>query len=210
MYLFKVCLNKYRFIGAIVAATVMVAPVAATAATAYVSASVNVRAGPGTNYGKLATLPAGAAVNAGFCRYGWCPIYNGPRPGFVSARYIRFGSYRAQAYSAPTTTTVIIDNGYDGGWAPGYRGHGWRGGRNYYDGCIGFNCQPWRRGRNHWNPRWGIGPAWPFGQAGHYWGPGPVGPRFNSGGFNRPAVIHGFGASGGGHFGNVRPMHAGR
>ncbi|EBY7416041.1 SH3 domain-containing protein, partial [Salmonella enterica subsp. enterica serovar Alachua] len=57
---------------------------------------------------------------------------------------------------------------------------------------------------------------WPQGQVRGNWGPGPiVGPRFTSGqgrfgGLNRPAFGNrGFGG-GGMHFGNMRPMHAGR
>lgn len=229
MSLFKVILNSNRFIGAAIAAAVLVTPAAASAASAYVSASVNIRSGPGASYARLATLPAGATVNAGSCSGGWCRIYNGSRVGFVSARYVRFGSYSGPAYDAPSTTTVVVDNGYDGwapgfglglglGWAtggywgPGYWGGGWRGGPNYYNGCIGRNCQSWRGGHNHWNPHWGVGPKWGgrgWGnrQIGHNWGPGPVRPRFGSGGFNRPAFNRGFG---GGHFGNLRPMHAGR
>lgn len=229
MSLFKRVLTKNRFLGVAVAAAFLVAPAVASAATAYVSAAVNVRSGPGANYARVAALPAGASVNAGSCRNGWCQIYNGGSVGFVSARYVRFGSYAAPS------TAVIVDNGYYDGWAPGfgaglglgwatggywgpgyrgygYRGYGWRGGPNYYNGCIGRNCQSWRGGRNHWNPHWGVGPAWRTRQAGHYWGPGPVRPRFNGGGFNRPAYNrpafnHGFG---GGHFGDMRPIHSGR
>ncbi len=160
---------------AIVAATLFT-PAIASAATAYVSASVNVRSGPGANYGRLATLPAGIAVNAGSCRNGWCQIYNGNSVGFVSARYVRFGSYNS-TYAAPPNTTVIVSNdGYDNGWGPGFGlglglgwasgggywgpgwgGPGWRGGPNYVNGCIGRNCQSNRGGgRNGWNPRWGT------------------------------------------------------
>jgi len=241
MSLFKRVLNNNRFIGAAIAAVVLVTPAVASAATAYVSAAVNIRSGPGASYARLAALPAGAAVNAGSCRNGWCQIYNGNSVGWVSARYVRFGSYGGTAYAAPSTTAVVVDNGYDDGWAPGfglglatgwatggywgggYRGYGWRGGPNYYNGCIGRNCQSWRGGHKHWNPRWGVGPAWRTRPANHYWGPRPVRPRFtsggfNGGGFNRPAFnrpafnrgFGGFGGFGGGHFGNMRPIHSGR
>jgi len=223
MSLFKRFLKNNQFLGAVVVAAVLVSPAIASAATAYVSASVNIRSGPSANYARLAALPAGATFNAGSCRNGWCQIYNGSSVGWISARYVRFGSYSGQAYAAPSTTTVVVNNGYDDSWAPGfglglglgwatggYWGHGWQGGPNYYNGCIGRNCQSWRGGHNGWNPRWGVGPKWggrewPNRQNGHYWGPGPVRPRYTSGGFNR-----GFGGFGGGHFGNMRPMHAGR
>lgn len=246
MFIFKRVLNKEKFIGVAIAAAALLIPGVASAASAYVSATVNIRSGPGANYGRLAALPAGAFVNAGVCRNGWCQIYNGNSVGFVSARYVRFGSYNRNAYAAPSNTTVIVSNdGYDNGWAPGLGvglgigwataggwgsgwggGSGWRGGPNYYNGCIGKNCQSNRGGdRNGWNPRWGHGPqwggrGWPNGQINRNWGHGPVmGPRFTSGqgrfgGFDRPAFGNrGFGGGMGGggfHFGNMRPMHAGR
>lgn len=176
MLLFKNVLVKRRVVGMAIVAATLFTPAIASAATAYVSASVNVRSGPGANYGRLATLPAGITVNAGSCRNGWCQIYNGNSVGFVSARYVRFGSYNG-AYAAPSNTTVIVSNdGYDNGWAPGFGlglglgwasgggywgpgwgGPGWRGGPNYVNGCIGRNCQSNRGGgRNGWNPRWGM------------------------------------------------------
>jgi len=129
MFLFKNVLVKRRVVGMAIVAATLFTPAIASAATAYVSASVNVRSGPGANYGRLATLPAGITVNAGSCRNGWCQIYNGNSVGFVSARYVRFGSYNG-AYAAPSNTTVIVSNdGYDNGWAPGFGlglGLGWR------------------------------------------------------------------------------------
>ncbi len=254
MSLFKGMLTNNRILGAAVIAATLFTPAIASAATAYVSASVNVRSGPGSNYGRLAALPAGATVNAGSCRNGWCQIYNGSSVGWVSARYVRFGSYSGPAYAAPSSTTVIVNNdGYDNGWAPGFGlglglgwatggywgpgwgggwGPGWRGGPNYVNGCIGRNCQSNRRG---WNNHWGRGPqwngrggngrggwagrGWPQGQIRHNWGPGPVMSPAHFGGFNRPAFVNrgfggGFGGGGFGgggfHFGNMRPMHAGR
>lgn len=235
MSLFKGMLTNNRILGAAVIAATLFTPAIASAATAYVSASVNVRSGPGSNYGRLAALPAGATVNAGSCRNGWCQIYNGSRVGWVSARYVRFGAYSGPAYAAPSSTTVIVNNdGYDYGfglglgigwatggyWGPGWGGGwgpGWRGGPNYVNGCIGRNCQSNRGG---WNPRWGHGPrwngggnwggrGWPQGQIRRNWGPGPVMSPTRFGGFNRG--FGGGGMGGGGfHFGNMRPMHAGR
>ena len=204
MFLFKRVLTKNYILGAAVVAAVLMTPAIASAATAYVSASVNVRSGPGTNYGKLTALPAGARINAGACRNGWCQVYNGSRVGWVSARYVRFGSYGGSAYAAPSGTGVIVDNG----WAPGFGlglGVGWATG-----GYWGHDHwrHGWRGGHNHWNSHWGHGPrwnrggrwggrGWPNRHIRHNWGPGPV--------------IH-RGHFGGGrfHFGNKRPMHAGR
>ena len=209
MFLFKKVLTKNYALGAAVVAAVLLAPGIASAATAYVSASVNVRSGPGVNYGKLTALPAGARINAGACRNGWCQVYNGNNVGWVSARYIRFGAYRGSAYPVPVGGDVIVDNGWASGfglglglgWASGdYRGHGhWR--HNHWR-------HGWHGGHRHWNPRWGHGPrrkgggkwagrGWPSRHIRPNWGPGPV-------------IAPGHSHRNRSHFGNVRPMHAGR
>ena len=61
MSLFKRVLTKNRCLGVAVAAAFLVAPAVASAATAYVSAAVNVRSGPGANYAVLPHFPPGRA-----------------------------------------------------------------------------------------------------------------------------------------------------
>lgn len=66
----------------------VLAPVAAEAA--YVTGSVNLRTGPGTQYARITTVPAGARVSVGGCS-SWCSVnYQGMR-GYVSASYIAGG-----------------------------------------------------------------------------------------------------------------------
>lgn len=62
----------------------------ATAAFAdQATASVNVRSGPGTQYGVLDTLYPGEKVNIGTCRSnGWCLVEHSGPDGWVSARYL--------------------------------------------------------------------------------------------------------------------------
>lgn len=43
----------------------------------------------------------------GSCRGSWCQIYNGNRVGFVSARYVRFGSYRATPMRGNPTQQLL-------------------------------------------------------------------------------------------------------
>ncbi|UWF59009.1 SH3 domain-containing protein [Brucella sp. 2716] len=232
MSLFKGMLANNRFLGAAVLAAAVFIPAIASAAPAVVSASVNVRSGPGAHFTRLAAIPAWTRVNAGPCRNGWCRIGNGSRYGWISARYVRFAGY-AGGYAAQPPATVIVNNGgYDDwgpalgwglgiGWASSnwgpYWGPGWggyRGGPNYIHGCIGRNCQSgWGPGRRGWNPHWGRGPqrraqwgrGWPQHVNRPFWGPGPaMGPRFGG-------VGHGFGGGYRGmHLGNMRSLHAGR
>lgn len=178
MSLFKGMLANNRLLGAAVLAAAVFIPAIASAAPAVVSASVNVRSGPGAHFTRLAAIPAWTRVNAGPCRNGWCRIGNGSGYGWISARYVRFASY-AGGYAAQPPATVIVNNGgYDDwgpalgwglgiGWASSnwgpYWGPGWggyRGGPNYIHGCIGRNCQSgWGPGRRGWNPHWGPGTA---------------------------------------------------
>lgn len=53
------------------------------------TASVNVRSGPGTQYGVLDTLYPGEKVNIETCRSnGWCLVEHSGPNGWVSARYL--------------------------------------------------------------------------------------------------------------------------
>jgi hypothetical protein len=62
---------------------------ASTAMADQATASVNVRSGPGTQYGVVDTLYAGEDVNIETCRSnGWCLIEHSGPDGWVSARYL--------------------------------------------------------------------------------------------------------------------------
>ena len=61
---------------------------AAMAEPAVTTATANLRAGPGAQFGRIATLPPGAVVNLIGCSVSWCEVtYRGLR-GFVSASLI--------------------------------------------------------------------------------------------------------------------------
>jgi SH3 domain-containing protein len=53
--------------------------------------SVNMRSGPGTNFGATRTLPAGTAIDIGQCddAGSWCAITVRGQKGFVSGKYLR-------------------------------------------------------------------------------------------------------------------------
>lgn len=206
MCLFK-SLLKNEMLRALIIASSLTVPAMAYAAPAIVTANVNVRSGPGTSYVRLAALPAGIRVDAGPCRGSWCQINSRGYRGWVSARFVSFGTYaRGPAYypqpvyPSTSTTTVIIGGGT--GWGPGWGSP--YGGRPYWGPRIGHGVYPgWRPGYNpygrpawnshpgSWNPAWGHGPAYRSG-----WSQPP---RF---GGNRV-----FGHIG---FENTRPYNSGR
>ncbi len=70
---------------------------AATAAPGVAKGSVNLRAGPGTNYVRIATIPAGARVNILRCGR-WCELVYAGRKGWASASYIARGSVPRGGY----------------------------------------------------------------------------------------------------------------
>lgn len=72
------------------AAVLLAATVSATAAPGVATGNVNLRAGPGTNYARLATIPAGAQVDVLRCAR-WCEVVHAGRRGWASAAYIARG-----------------------------------------------------------------------------------------------------------------------
>jgi len=75
------------------------APAAARAADAYVTATVNLRAGPDIGYPRVDIIPVGYAINIYGCTTGWtwCDVgYRGDR-GWIAGSFIEFydnGYYR--------------------------------------------------------------------------------------------------------------------
>jgi uncharacterized protein YraI len=114
----------------------------AAAAPATVSADLNMRSGPGTEYGVVATIPAGATVDVGGCTGSWCEVNYRGASGFASASYLSGGGAPSAAIVAP---------GYD--YGPDYAYSG-----DYYDDSfsygpsIGFYAGP--RFRHGWHRRW--------------------------------------------------------
>ena len=69
----------------------------ANAAPGVAKGSVNLRAGPGTNYARIATIPAGAPVNVLRCGR-WCEVVYAGRKGWASAAYIARGAMPRGGY----------------------------------------------------------------------------------------------------------------
>ena len=101
---------------AVLAAATVAAPAVASAAPARVTANVNLRAGPGTQYYPILVLPAGARIELYGCLqgYSWCDISYGRERGWVSSRYLstfyRGPAYRPRPYA--TVPSVTFNFGY--------------------------------------------------------------------------------------------------
>ncbi|MBB5702589.1 uncharacterized protein YraI [Ochrobactrum daejeonense] len=145
----------------------------AEAANAIVTTTVNLRSGPGTQYGSLGSIPNGVGVSVAGCSdgYGWCQVSYGGLSGWASSRYIAIqttgGAYTNDDNFGSTAASVgipliagmaigaaVANSGpryydrYDrGGWG--------RGPTVINNGCIGRNCRSYRRGPG---PRWNDHP----------------------------------------------------
>lgn len=142
----------------------------ALAQDAVTTADLNVRAGPGTQYEIIDSLPEGAAVDTLTCSGSWCRVRGEGVEGWVSAAYLeRVG--RARVYR-PAPPVFVPPPVYGPGYGyrprpprwdrPGWDRPGWR--------------PPFRPGRPGWDR-----PRPPGGD----WSPGPR-PRPPGGGWDRP------------------------
>ncbi|WP_136659118.1 SH3 domain-containing protein [Nitratireductor sp. XY-223] len=121
---------------AIVGATTIVG--AAQAATSsYTTANVNLRAGPGTAYPILVTVPNGTPITTYGCLdgYNWCDVSWGTERGWMSASYIQV-TYQGQPRIitpaiAPSVgiTVVVFNRAY---WDRYYYGRPWYANWNRY------------------------------------------------------------------------------
>lgn len=134
-----------RLLGA--AAALALSAGIASAAPARVQTDLHVRAGPGTSYPVIGTLPAGSTVDAHDCSGGWCMV----RGGYASAAYLSFAGgpgpvveYEGPAYVGPG----YYDDYYYYDYGPSYYVGGWYGGRHW-------RGRHWR-GRRHWVGRPGY------------------------------------------------------
>ena len=75
----------------------------AAAASGITEADLNMRRGPGTNYGVITSIPAGAPIEVVDCGGGWCQVAWNGYQGFSSRAYIDIG---AQAYGAAPPVVV--------------------------------------------------------------------------------------------------------
>ncbi|MGQ3360181.1 MAG: SH3 domain-containing protein, partial [Phreatobacter sp.] len=140
---------------------------AASAQDAVTTGAVNMRAGPGTQYERITTLPAGAPVDIADCTGSWCRVVYRGVTGYVARSLLDEDGGVVEApprvYVEPPP--VYVEPPYFYG-SPGY----------YAPYRPGFR-PPYRPGRPDWRPP--TRPGRPdFGQPGR---PGP-GPGWGGGG----------------------------
>lgn len=100
---------------------------AAMAADARTTTNLNIRVGPGVEYGYIDTIPAGALVPVFGCigDFGWCEVsYAGIR-GWVSSDYLMapgYGYYNAYAPQIGVPVVTFSFGAYHDRW---YKGRPW-------------------------------------------------------------------------------------
>jgi len=87
----------------------------ARAGSAAVTATVNLRNGPGTDSEIITTIPAGSTVRVASCSGEWCEVTWNGRSGYAIARNLSMGAPRQAGAYGPRP-------GYPGGPGPGYPG----------------------------------------------------------------------------------------
>ncbi|TMI98651.1 MAG: hypothetical protein E6G97_24810 [Alphaproteobacteria bacterium] len=136
---------------------------AAAAAPAVAENSVNLRAGPGTQYPVVDTIPAGAAVDVAGCAGSWCRVTFNGAVGYASRNFLQMaGAPAPGAGVVAAAPGYLYDEPvydyYDYGYAygpsfgfyasPGYR-RGWRGWRGHR-GWNGSRVGTWQGGSGTW------------------------------------------------------------
>jgi uncharacterized protein YraI len=117
---------------------------AASAAPAVADSAVNLRAGPGTQYQVIDTIPGGATVDVAGCTGSWCHVTFNGEIGYASRNYLQMaggGGSAGVVAVAPGYVyedAPIYDDDYGYAYGPsvglyvnpgyGYR-QGWRGNR---------------------------------------------------------------------------------
>lgn len=162
-----------RVVKSAIIAIALLSATAAQAANAIVTTNLNLRTGPGTNYGTLGSIPNGARVDVRGCTsgYGWCQVSYAGRSGWAASRYLavregsagnysndNFGS-TAAAIGIPLIAGVVIgsalNNNNDRWDRPYYR----PGRPNYRPGWNGHrpNRPGWDNGHRPNRPGWNNG-----------------------------------------------------
>ena len=122
------------------------APVrAARARSAAVTATVNLRSGPGTDQEIITTIPAGSTVRVTSCSGEWCELTWNGRSGYAIARNLSIGAPRQARPYGPQ---------------PGYAG-GYESGPPVVYGAPGYYAPPAVvYGPTYYRPGVYYGPGW--------------------------------------------------
>lgn len=90
---------------------------AGVASAATVTGDLNLRAGPGTNYPVVDTMPAGSQVRVRNCAGGWCRLSWNGETGWASDNFLAGGSrtttvYRSRRVYEPSYAESYVAPGY--------------------------------------------------------------------------------------------------
>lgn len=118
----------------------------ASAAAAVVTNDLNLRSGPGTQYGVITSMPAGARVDVGGCRGNWCQVNWRGRSGYASASYLSGEGGTVRRAVPRYRTYSTYDSPYY--YGPGYRTYGYGPGIGL-SFSFGGRDYDRRRGRHH-------------------------------------------------------------
>jgi Bacterial SH3 domain len=149
---------KTKLLGA--AAILLLSAGAAAAVPAVARSDLNVRSGPGTEYGVVGVIQSGETVDLGRCIGSWCRVAFGGGSGYANRSFLQIAAGAPGAgvvVQAPVYDPYDYDYDYDYGYAYGpgvgfyagprfrYRhdGHSWRGG---WQG-PGRSAGNWQQGR---------------------------------------------------------------
>jgi len=154
---------------------------AGRAGAASVTATVNLRSGPGTDQEIITTVPARSMVQVSGCTGEWCEVTWNGRSGYAIARNLSIGAPRQAGPYGPQP-------GYPGGYEqrPGYAG-GYGPQPGYTGGYGPQPGNPGGYGPQRGNPG-GYGPQ--PGNPGGY-GPEPPAAYQGPGYYAPPAVVYG-------------------
>lgn len=127
--------------------------VAAAQQLAQVTTQLNLRAGPGTNYAVIGTMPRGAQVHVHQCPSSWCQVSYGRTTGWASHRYLSGGvAMQPRTYAVAPQPRVTLGFNLGTRYAtPAYR----YGSRHYRPGWYDDHYYDGRRWYydDDWHPR---------------------------------------------------------
>jgi uncharacterized protein YraI len=98
------------------AASIMLSCELAAAEPALVTRNINLRAGPGTNFEIVTSIPGGSTVDAADCKGEWCSVHFGKHAGHAIRSALDFGDGTGRPAARPAgppragTAPPVVDD----------------------------------------------------------------------------------------------------